>query len=99
MAVQNHHQSRVGSHLPTRIKASTAPADETTVAAKAMATARTATGFIFLWAFPDKPSGWHYATGSARGWLGAGAPTKGSPSGVSAGPLQSFFHAIAGQGW
>ncbi|NUS15288.1 MAG: hypothetical protein HOY69_28480 [Streptomyces sp.] len=71
----------------------------TPLAARATAVARVATGLVFLWAFLDKAFGWHYATGSGRGWVDGGSPTRGFLSGVQAGPLQSFFHDIAGRGW
>ncbi len=104
MAVHNHPQQRTGFHLPAWKKAFAAPVNDTatvssTVAVRSLATVRIATGFIFLWAFLDKTFGWHYATGSGKGWIDGGSPTKGFLSGVSAGPLQSFFHDIAGKGW
>ncbi|WP_405586174.1 hypothetical protein [Streptomyces sp. NBC_01190] len=76
-----------------------ASAARTALAARSLAAVRIATGFVFLWAFLDKAFGWHYATGSGKGWIDGGSPTKGFLAGVSAGPLQSFFHTIAGQGW
>ncbi|MYS22035.1 thiosulfate dehydrogenase [quinone] large subunit [Streptomyces sp. DvalAA-14] len=109
MAVHQPTRQHTGFHLPTWNRATTEPADDTTavttdttgsaLAARSLATVRIATGFIFLWAFLDKAFGWHYATGSGKGWIDGGSPTKGFLSGVSAGPLQSFFHHIAGQGW
>jgi thiosulfate dehydrogenase [quinone] large subunit len=57
---------------------------------------RLALGVEFLWAFLDKTFGLGYATPSARAWVHGGSPTKGFLSGVDAGPLQSFFNAIAG---
>jgi thiosulfate dehydrogenase [quinone] large subunit len=65
-------------------------------AAKALAVLRIATGFIFLWAFLDKTFGFGYATPSARAWINGGSPTKGFLSSVEVGPLQDFFHSIAG---
>lgn len=109
MTVHDHTRPRTGFHLPTRHNTSASHNNESdaaavaathgTLAAKSLATVRIATGFIFLWAFLDKTFGWHYATGSGKGWTDGGSPTKGFLSGVSAGPLQSFFHDIAGQGW
>ena len=107
MAVHDHARQHTGFHLPTRNSASADAQvnDATTVttgsalAARSLAAVRIATGFIFLWAFLDKAFGWHYATGSGKGWIDGGSPTKGFLSGVSAGPLQSFFHDIAGKGW
>lgn len=103
MAVHDNTPHRTGLHLPTWNRASTSSvsgaATTATLAAKAAATARIATGFVFLWAFLDKTFGWHYATASGKGWIDGGSPTKGFLTGVSAGPLQSFFHDIAGKGW
>jgi thiosulfate dehydrogenase [quinone] large subunit len=65
-------------------------------AARALAVLRIATGFIFLWAFLDKTFGLGFATPAARAWINGGSPTKGFLSGVEVGPLQSFFHSIAG---
>jgi|GEM_PF-166871 thiosulfate dehydrogenase [quinone] large subunit len=66
---------------------------------RSLAVLRIATGFVFLWAFLDKMFGWHYATAGGKGWIDGGSPTKGFLAGVDAGPLQSFFHHIAGAGW
>ena len=57
---------------------------------------RLALGVEFLWAFFDKTFGLGYATPTAKAWIDGGSPTKGFLSGVDAGPLQSFFNAIAG---
>ncbi|MDJ0345833.1 hypothetical protein QMK19_16280 [Streptomyces sp. H10-C2] len=67
--------------------------------ARVLAVVRIVTGFIFLWAFLDKAFGWSYATGSGKGWVDGGSPTKGFLSGVAAGPFQSAFHDLAGAGW
>lgn len=68
-------------------------------AAKVLAVLRVAVGFTFLWAFLDKLAGLNYATGSGKGWLSGGSPTKGFLSGVEVGPFQSIFHSFAGAGW
>jgi thiosulfate dehydrogenase [quinone] large subunit len=68
----------------------------TKTAAKALAVLRYATGFVFLWAFADKLFGLGYSTPSAKAWINGGSPTKGFLSHVEVGPLQSFFHTIAG---
>ncbi|WP_328912224.1 MULTISPECIES: hypothetical protein [unclassified Streptomyces] len=111
MAVHDHAAGqRSGAHLPSWYKGLTsragradgtaaAAAVNTAVVARSLAVVRITTGFVFLWAFLDKTFGWHYATGSGKGWTDGGSPTKGFLSGVSAGPLQSFFHSIAGAGW
>ncbi|SFE45337.1 thiosulfate dehydrogenase [quinone] large subunit [Actinacidiphila alni] len=106
MAVHPTTRQHTGIHLPAWLKTpATDHHDATTAtttagaAAKSLAVLRIATGFIFLWAFLDKTFGWHYATASGKGWTDGGSPTKGFLSGVSAGPLQTFFHDIAGKGW
>ena len=68
----------------------------TTTAAKALAVLRVITGLVFLWAFLDKVFGLGYATPAARAWINGGNPTKGFLASVHAGPLQGFFHTIAG---
>jgi thiosulfate dehydrogenase [quinone] large subunit len=68
----------------------------TAAAARGLAVLRYATGFVFLWAFLDKLFGLGYSTPSARAWINGGSPTKGFLSSVDVGPLQGFFHTIAG---
>ncbi|WP_433062726.1 hypothetical protein [Dactylosporangium sp. CS-033363] len=68
----------------------------TKAAARGLAVLRYATGFVFLWAFLDKAFGLGYATPSAKAWIHGGSPTKGFLSSVDVGPLQGFFHTIAG---
>ncbi|UWZ36184.1 DoxX family membrane protein [Dactylosporangium roseum] len=68
----------------------------TKTAAKALAVLRYTTGFVFLWAFLDKTFGLGYATPEAKAWINGGSPTKGFLANVDVGPLQSFFHTIAG---
>lgn len=71
----------------------------TTLAAKALAVLRVATGFVFLWAFLDKTFGWHYSTVGDAAWIRGGSPTQGFLSHVEVGPFQSWFRSIAGAGW
>ncbi len=71
----------------------------TNTAAKALAVLRITTGVVFLWAFLDKTFGFGYATPAAKAWINGGSPTKGFLANVEVGPLQSFFHAIAGTWW
>ncbi|GAB2592351.1 membrane protein [Paractinoplanes abujensis] len=71
----------------------------TRTAAKALAVTRISLGFVFLWAFLDKTFGLGYSTPWERAWINGGSPTKGFLSSVEAGPLQGFFHSIAGAGW
>ena len=68
----------------------------TTRAAKALAVLRISTGLVFLWAFLDKTFGFGYATPAAKAWINGGSPTKGFLASVDVGPLQGFFHTIAG---
>lgn len=83
----NHAEtSEVTSEHPT----------ESSVTRRVLAVLRIATGFIFLWAFLDKTFGLSYSTPNARAWIHGGSPTKGFLSNVEVGPLQSFFHSIAG---
>ena len=108
MAVQQHPRQHAGFHRPSwqrRQDASTSAPDQvtgtaatTSTAACALAGTRFLLGFVFLWAFFDKLFGWGYATSSGQGWIDGGSPTKGFLSGVSAGPMQSTFHAWAGSG-
>ena len=68
----------------------------TKTAARALAVLRYTTGFVFLWAFADKTFGLGYSTPSAKAWINGGSPTKGFLASVDVGPLQGFFHDIAG---
>ena len=71
----------------------------TRTAAKALAVLRITTGLVFLWAFLDKTFGLGYATPAAKAWINGGSPTKDFLANVEVGPLQSFFHVIAGTWW
>jgi thiosulfate dehydrogenase [quinone] large subunit len=90
-------------HWPTHQAGASADTESAAAAISAregaVAALRVGTGFMFLWAFLDKTFGWGYSTPSARAWIHGGSPTKGFLSSVSAGPLQSTFHSMAGQGW
>ncbi|WP_326580711.1 hypothetical protein OG539_01065 [Actinacidiphila glaucinigra] len=106
MAIQGHPQRHTGFRLPGWLKTGTAPTSGEAAATSAAAAGayvfaglRVLTGFVFLWAFLDKTFGLGYATGSGKGWIDGGSPTKGFLSGVAAGPLQSTFHAWAGAAW
>ncbi|MFJ6387816.1 hypothetical protein ACIQJT_09485 [Streptomyces sp. NPDC091972] len=106
MAVHEHPHRSPGLHLPSFRRDRTAtPATESTVSARtgarayAFASLRLLTGFVFLWAFLDKTFGLGYATGSGKGWIDGGSPTKGFLGGVAAGPMESTFHSWAGDTW
>lgn len=66
---------------------------------KALAVARVATGFVFLWAFADKLFGLHYSTVSSKAWIHGGSPTNGFLSHVDVGPLQGVMNDMAGTWW
>ncbi len=103
MATQHglHTGSRFHWSTPRTATPATAEATAGAVTAResAIAALRVGTGFVFLWAFLDKTFGLGYSTPSARAWIHGGSPTKGFLGSVSAGPFQSTFHSMAGQGW
>ncbi|MFR0355903.1 hypothetical protein [Streptomyces sediminimaris] len=105
MAVHEHSHRSPGFRLFFRsgrtgsALAVSAGVDTHTVAARALASLRVLTGFVFLWAFLDKTFGLGYATASGKGWVDGGSPTKGFLSSVAAGPMQSTFHSWAGDTW
>ncbi|MEU8654912.1 DoxX family membrane protein [Streptomyces sp. NPDC048737] len=106
MALHDHPHRHLGFRFPSLGRTSTAPAsaDEATAAATAtrayvFAGLRLLTGFVFLWAFLDKTFGLGYATGSGRGWIDGGSPTKGFLGSVAVGPMESTFHDWAGAAW
>jgi thiosulfate dehydrogenase [quinone] large subunit len=80
-------------------RAETAGAVLTPTAARVLAVLRIATGFVFLWAFVDKLAGLGYATPAERAWINGGSPAEGFLSHVQVGPLEGFFHSIAGAAW
>lgn len=80
---------------PTRTVRDTAPASPDLLA-RSLAVLRIAVGWLFLWPFFDKTFGLGWSTPSARAWIHGGSPTKGYLSSVDVGPLQGFFHALAG---
>ena len=67
--------------------------------ARALAVLRIAVGWVFLWPFLDKTFGLGYSTPNAKAWIHGGSPTQGFLSHVDVGPLQSFFHSLAGNAW
>jgi thiosulfate dehydrogenase (quinone) large subunit len=78
-------------------------------AARALAVLRVAFGLTFLWAFFDKLLALGYHTGyDAQGnldrfgdaaWINGGSPTEGFLTFGAKGPLESFYHSIAGAWW
>ena len=68
-------------------------------AAISLAVLRVSMGFVFMWAFLDKTFGLHYSTPSSKAWIHGGSPTNGFLKSVDVGPLQSWFHSIAGTWW
>ena len=78
-------------------------------ARRAVATLRIAFGFTFLWAFFDKLFALGYATGVGptgntdrfgdAAWIHGGSPTEGFLKFGADGPLESFYHSIAGAAW
>lgn len=72
------------------------PAAQTSSGAHALAVARIAVGFIFLWAFLDKMFGLGYSTSSAKAWIQGGSPTSGFLGHVEVGPFRTFFASLAG---
>ncbi|MFH8754316.1 hypothetical protein [Streptomyces atroolivaceus] len=109
MALQQNPRPLTGDHSPASHRGTaelvapdgTATRNETTGTAllRTAAGLRILTAFTFLWAFFDKAFGWGYATGAGKGWVDGGSPTMGFLSGVSAGPMESTFHAWAGDAW
>ena len=68
----------------------------------ALAIARLATGFIFLWAFLDKTFGLHYSTGAAvtegsptLSWIDGGQPSQGFMKFAAIGPFKDVFANMA----
>ncbi|MBK3631897.1 DoxX family membrane protein [Streptomyces sp. MBT97] len=108
MSVHEHPHRGSGLHVPSFRRNRTAPAAAPGVSAAtatrtgrayALASLRLLTGFVFLWAFLDKTFGLGYATPSGKGWLDGGSPTKGFLGSVAVGPMESTFHAWAGDPW
>lgn len=64
-----------------------------------LAVLRLAFAWEFLWAFGDKLFGWGFATPGERSWLNGGSPTRGFLENSAAGPFESFYRSIAGDGW
>lgn len=67
-------------------------------AGRALAVARVALGWVFLWAFLDKLAGFGRPTPHGRGWLDGASPTAGYLKGVG-GPLGGAFKQMSGHAW
>ncbi|MGV9727850.1 hypothetical protein ACWDUE_10785 [Streptomyces albogriseolus] len=85
--------------VPAPGEAVSADAGAFTARAGVLASARVLMGFVFLWAFLDKTFGFGYATASGKGWIDGGSPTEGFLGHVAVGPMESTFHAWAGDAW
>ena len=53
-------------------------------------------GWIFLWAFLDKLFGLGFATEAGKGWIDGGSPTFGFLNFAAKGPLEGYYHGLAG---
>lgn len=62
----------------------------------ALAAARIALGWVFLWAFLDKLFGLGFATKAGRGWIDGGSPTDGFLKFAASGPFAGVYQAMAG---
>jgi len=79
------------------------------LALRALALLRVAFGLTFLWAFFDKLLALGYATGRDEAgnvdrfgdaaWIHGGSPTQGLLAFGAKGPLEGFYHSIAGDAW
>jgi thiosulfate dehydrogenase [quinone] large subunit len=77
--------------------------------ARAVAVLRIAYGVTFLWAFVDKLLALGFSTGRDEtgavdrlgdaAWIHGGSPTEGFLTFGADGPLQGFYHDIAGAAW
>jgi thiosulfate dehydrogenase [quinone] large subunit len=61
------------------------------------ALARLVLGWIFLFAFLDKLFGLGFGTPAADAWIRGGSPTAGYLLHGTTGPLENFYHMIAGK--
>ncbi len=53
-------------------------------------------GWLFLWAFVDKLFGLGFATEAGKGWIDGGSPTFGFLNFAAKGPMEGYYHALAG---
>lgn len=81
----------------------------TRAAARALAVLRISFGLTFLWAFADKLLALGFHTGYDQAgnldrfgdaaWINGGSPTAGFLRFGADGPLEGFYHSIAGDAW
>lgn len=64
--------------------------------ARAMAVARIAVGWVFLWSFVDKLFGLGFATEREAAWISGGSPASGYLEFGTSGPLAGPMQAMAG---
>ena len=62
-----------------------------TAARYLLAGIRLALGWVFLWAFLDKPFGLGFATPSERSWINGGSPTNGFLGNARQGPVHRLL--------
>ncbi len=104
-----HHQSQVSTGDTTTRDAAGTPASGST-AGYALGVLRIVIGWTFLWAFFDKLFALGFATGrdpetgavdrfGDAAWINGGSPTEGFLMFGADGPLEGFYHAIAGDAW
>src|SRR6478736_3140440 len=109
MAATHHHIASASVRTSTRAIANAEPVVRSVAARQVLAVLRIAFGFTFLWAFFDKLLALGYSTGRAdngtvdrfgsAAWIHGGSPTEGFLKFGADGPLQGFYHSIAGAAW
>jgi thiosulfate dehydrogenase [quinone] large subunit len=88
---QTVHPELAALHIPIEEEA------QAYKARYALAVARIAIGWVFLWAFIDKTFGLGFATERADAWVSGGSPTTGFLSFATEGKLfHTFFAGLAG---
>jgi thiosulfate dehydrogenase [quinone] large subunit len=91
MTEQRIHPELAAMHVPIEEEA------QAYKARYAMAAARIAIGWVFLWAFLDKTFGLGLATASEDAWVNGGSPTFGFLNFATEGKLfHDFFAGLAG---
>ena len=91
IADQTVHPEIAALHVPIEEEA------QAHKARYALAVARIAIGWVFLWAFLDKAFGLGFATQRADAWISGGSPTTGFLTFATEGKtFHSFFSGLAG---